>query len=115
MAVDSYFLLGLLGPAIGFLLVVGAIPVLIYSFRARNMRRGFIASRIALGLSLVSVLVSAILWIELFSGRYRNRNGDPVDYRDGDFAVYEVIAAFEALALLISLLSVMRRSAPRIS
>jgi hypothetical protein len=113
MAVDAYFLWAVLGPPLGFLLVLGAIPLLIYSFRTRNARRGFIASRIALGLSLVAVLVSTILWIELVSGRYRY--GDTVDYRDPDFVVYEVIAGFEALVLFASLLSVMRQRARRIA
>jgi hypothetical protein len=109
VAADWYFFWGVLGPPLGFLLVLDAIPLLIYGFCARNARRGLIASGIALILYLGSVLLSAILWIELVSGRFRY--GDPVDYHDPQFMVYEVIAAFEALALLTSLLSVLRQRA----
>jgi hypothetical protein len=105
--------LALLGPPLGFLFVVGATPLLIYSFCARNQRRSLIASRIALVLSLLSVVVSVILWIQLLSGYYRYAN--PVDYHDPHFVVYEVIAVFEALALLTSILSAVRQRARRMS
>jgi hypothetical protein len=113
VAVDWYGAVAFMGPIIGFFIVVGAIPLLIYSFCARNPRRAIIASRIALALSLISVLVSAILWLELLSGEYRY--GDPLDYHDPNFMVFEVIAIFEALALLTSILSVVTQRASRMS
>jgi hypothetical protein len=106
---DWYLILSILGPALGFLLVVGCIPFLIYSFCARNRRRGFTASKIAVVLSLLSVLASAILWVELISGYYRYDNR--VDYGDPDFMVWEVIAGLEALAVLVSILSAARQRA----
>ena len=109
MAADWYFIWFLLGPDIGFLLVVGAIPLAIYSFCARNRRRGRIASRIALVLSVFSVLLSALLWVTLIAGQYRY--GQPVDYRDGTMVVFEAIACLEALALLLSILSAVRQIA----
>jgi biotin transporter BioY len=111
VAVDSYLLFALLGPPLGFLFVVVAAPLLIYSFCARNQRRRFIASKIALVLSLLAVLVSAVLWLQLVTGYYRYSN--PVDYGDPQFVVYEVIAALEALALLASILSAVRQRARR--
>jgi hypothetical protein len=109
MAVDWYVIWFVLGPDIGFLFVVGAIPFAIYSFCVRNQRRGLIASRIALVLSLLSVLVSALLWITLISGQYRY--GQPVDYHDGMIVVLKAIAFLEAFALLISILSAVRQIA----
>ncbi|GLR83677.1 hypothetical protein [Bradyrhizobium iriomotense] len=106
---DWYFVLAVAGPPFGFLFVIGAIPFLIYSCRTSNAPRSLIASRIALILSLASVLVSIPLWISLLTGHHRN--GAPVDYYDHDFALFEVIAVFEALALLTAVLSAMRQRA----
>ena len=111
LAVDGYLLFAFLGPIVGFFFVVGATPFLIYSFCARNPRRRIIASRVALALSVMSVLVSAILWLQLFTGYYRYDNR--VDYRDPDFVVFEVIAALEALVLLASILNAVRQRARR--
>ncbi len=108
MSADWYLILGVHGPALGFLLVVGCIPFLIYGFCARNRLRAVTASKIAVVLSLLSVLASAILWVELISGYYRYDN--PVNYGDPDFIVWEVVAGLEALAVLVSLLSAVRRS-----
>lgn len=102
-----YFLFGLLDPAVGFVLVLGAIPVVIYSFVASNRRRGLIASRIAFVLSIFAIFVSTILWTELMTGRFPN--GNPVPYGDGDFVIYEIIAGLEALALLASAMSAVLR------
>lgn len=113
MTADWYLLLAVLGPPVGFLLLLIAVPFVIYSFCARNPRRGRVASRVGLALSVPAVLVSAVLWKQLLSGYYRY--DAPVDYGDPDFVVYEVIAALEALALLTSLLSAARQRALRSS
>jgi hypothetical protein len=109
VSADWYLILAVLGPALGFLLVVGCIPFLIYSFCARNRRRAFTASKIALVLSLLSVVASAILWLQLITGYYRYDN--KVDYGDPDFIVWEVVAGLEALAVLLSILSAVRQRA----
>ena len=109
MSADWYFLLAILGPALGFLLVVGSIPFLTYGFFARSRPRAFTASKIAVVLSLLSVLASAILWFQLISGYYRYDN--KVDYGDPDFVVWEVVAGLEALAVLVSLLGAARQRA----
>lgn len=106
MSADWYFLLGVLGPPVGFLLVLAAIPLAIYSLVARKARRGR-TRRIALILSVSSLLISAPLWITLLSGHHRN--GDAVNYHDRDFMVFEVIAACEAVALATSLLGAARQ------
>lgn len=107
MSADWYLILSILGPALGFLLVVGCIPFLIYSFCARDRPRACTASKIALVLSLASVLASAILWLQLITGYYRYDN--KVDYGDPDFVVWEIVAGLEALAVLVALLSVARQ------
>src|ERR1700722_18255196 len=112
LAVDGYLLFAFLGPIVGFFFVIGATPFLIYSFCARNPRRRIIASRVALVLSVMSVLVSAILWLQLFTGYYRYDNR--VDYRDPGFVVFEVIAGLEALTLLASVLNAVRQRARRV-
>jgi biotin transporter BioY len=109
VTVDAYVLFAFLGPIAGFFLVVAAIPPLIYSFCARKPRRRTIASRIALILAVLSVVMSTILWLQLISGYYRYKN--PVDYSDPHFIVFEVIAVLEALALLTSVLSAVRQRA----
>jgi biotin transporter BioY len=111
VSADWYLILSILGPALGFLLVVAAIPFLIYSFCARNRPRAFTASKIAVVLSLVSVLASALLWLQLITGYYRYDNR--VDYGDPDFIVWEVAAGLEAAAVLVSILSAARQRAHR--
>ncbi|WP_342363081.1 hypothetical protein [Terrarubrum flagellatum] len=113
MRADWYFLLALIGPIIGLLLVIVAIPLAIYSLCARNARRGLKTSKAALVLSALSILLSVILWIELMTGRFRN--GDPVNYGDPDFIFYEVVAILEVVALSISLLGVIRQKARSVS
>jgi hypothetical protein len=109
MTADWYLLLAVMGPFAGFLLLVAAGPFVIYSFCARNIRRGRTASRIGLALCLVAVLTSALLWKDLITGYYRY--DQPVNYGDPDFIIYEVIAGLELLALLTSVLSAMRHRA----
>lgn len=111
MTADWYLILAVLGPALGFLLVVGCIPFLIYSFCARNRLRAFTASKVATVLALLSVSASAILWLQLISGYYRSDS--PVDYRDPDFIVWEIVAGSEAVAVLLSILSVIRQRTRR--
>jgi hypothetical protein len=113
MTADWYLLLAMLGPVAGLCLLVAAVPFLVYSFCARNPRRGRAASKVGFVLNVLAVLVSAVLWKQLLSGYYRY--DAPVDYADPDFVVYEVIAALEALALLTSLLSAVRQRAHRSS
>ncbi|MGY8662606.1 hypothetical protein Q3C01_09590 [Bradyrhizobium sp. UFLA05-109] len=113
MGADWYFLWAVLGPPLGFLLVIGAIPFLIYSLFASNAPRSLTASRITLILALSSALVSGPLWVTLISGQLRD--GSAVDYHDRDFVVFEAIATSEALVLLASVLNVARRRARRIS
>ncbi|WP_342363082.1 hypothetical protein [Terrarubrum flagellatum] len=105
------FILVLVSPLVGLLLALGAIPFAIYSLRARNARRGLTTSRIALGLSLLSLIVSAVLWIEIISGQYLN--GSSLNYSDPDFLIYEVVAALEGVALVLSVLGFIKRHTRR--
>lgn len=94
------FVLAVAGPLIGFLLALAAVSMAAYSLCARNSRRNLITRRLALGLSLLSVFVSAPLWIEMISGRYLN--GATMKYDDPDLQFSKVIIALEAAALSLS-------------
>ena len=110
---DAYFAWSLLGPAVGFLFVVGATPFLIYNFCTHIARRGLIASTIALTLSFLSVISSALSWKQLLTGYIRYDFA--FDYRDPFNEFSEIIAVFEALVLLMSVLSLVRRKSRRLA
>jgi hypothetical protein len=96
------FLFALFGPVIGLLLALAAAPVVICAFCVRNPGSGLTLSVIALVLSVLAVLMSIFMWMELLSGE--------VNYADPVLLFYEIIAGIEALVLLASLLGVARRS-----
>ncbi|HZT88555.1 MAG TPA: hypothetical protein VFA12_11340 [Stellaceae bacterium] len=95
------------GPLLAFFLGAVAVPVVICSIFSRKYRRGLIASRIALGLTIASVLLSLEMWYELITGRLID--GHPVNYSDPDFWLYEFIGGLEAVVLAASILSLVRR------
>lgn len=97
-------MLALLGPMVAFLLILLNVPVVTYGFFTGRRRRGIIAGRIALVISILAVLMSALMWYELLTGRYPD--GTLVNYSDPDFVPYEVIGGLQALVLLFSILCV---------
>ncbi|HVH81976.1 MAG TPA: hypothetical protein VM782_21435 [Stellaceae bacterium] len=92
-----------------------AAPVAIYGLFARNRRRGFIASVIALVLSVLAVLMSIFMWVMTLSifltGRFPD--GTSVNYGDPILSFYEAIAIFQALVLLTCILGAVRQRAGR--
>ena len=97
----------MLGPIVGALLVVVGIPVSIYSTLTHQYRRGLIANRIAIRLSIAAVLLTLETWYELVTGRLLN--GKQVNYSDPDFPFYATIAGLEACAVAASLASSLRQ------
>lgn len=95
----------LLWGMLGLFFVCGAIALTIYGFRTRRPRRGFIASLVALALSVLSVWLSLPFWDTVLSGSYPN--GDAFHYDDMWPMVAFVVV--EALAILASIISAARQ------
>ena len=99
----------LLGGLIGFLLVLGAIGLVVYGFVTENARRGYIASLIALAISVVASLLSTPFWIVLLSGH--GSHGEPVTFAEAS-PIY-VLVSIEAFMMAASLLGSLRQRSRR--
>ena len=95
------------GPLLGFLLTVTAIPFLLVSFATRVPSRGRRASCVAQWLSIAAVILSALAWYEMTTGKFIS--GKPVDWSDPDLLLHKVIAYLEAFVLSLSLWEQLRR------
>ena len=109
MAGAGGLLLILMGGAIAIGLMGGAIALLLYGIATGNPRRGFIASMIALALSLLSALLSLPFWVVVLSGH--DTRGVPWHFGETWPAI--LLVAVEALAVLASLLGVARQGSRR--
>lgn len=109
MAGASGLIIILMGVAIAIVLMGGTIALLVYGIATGNPRRGFIASVIALALSLLSALLSSPIWALVLSGH--DTHGNPWHFSEIWAAV--VLLAVEALAILASLLGVARQRSRR--
>jgi hypothetical protein len=100
----------LAGPIVAFLLVLGAIPVVMFGLFTHKYRRGVTANRITLGLLIAAGLLSLVMWYELATGLI---NGEPIDYTDSDISTYKIIAGFQAFVLVTYILSTTLRRVRR--
>jgi hypothetical protein len=96
----------LLGGLLGLLLAGVAAALLVYGFVARNPRRGFKATVVALGLAIVAVLLSKTFWVVVLSGR--DTHGEPIRYDESVPPV--ILVVFEGLVLVAAVASVIRQS-----
>jgi hypothetical protein len=96
----------LLGGVLGLGLVVSVAGTLLYAAIGKNPRRGLIASAVALGLSLLAILVSLPFWTIVLSGR--STSGDKVDLTGSDFPIAVPVLA-EGLVFGFALTMFVRR------
>jgi len=96
----------LLGGLLGFLLAGVAAGLLVYGLVARDPRRGFKATVVALGLAMVAVLLSKTFWIVMLSGR--DTHGEPIRY--GESAPPVILVVVEGLVLVAAVASVTRQA-----
>ena len=96
----------LLGGLLGLGLVGGVVAILVYAAVGKNPRRGLVASAVALGLSLLAILVSLPFWIIVVSGR--STYGEKVDLTGSDFPIAVPVLA-EGLILGFALTMFVRR------
>ena len=106
MANAGGLLVVLVGGLIGLCLVAGGIALLVYGVVARNPRRGFAASLIALVLTLLAALLSTPFWIVVLSGR--DTHGERLNY--GESSPLVAVVAVEALAIAAAVAGIVRQS-----
>ncbi|OAI42679.1 hypothetical protein AYO41_00665 [Verrucomicrobia bacterium SCGC AG-212-E04] len=96
----------LLGGLLGFLLAGVAAGLLVYGFVARNPRRGFKATVVALGLAIAAVFLSKTFWVVVLSGR--DTHGEPIRY--GETVPPVILVVVEGLVLVAAAAIVIRQA-----
>ncbi|HWZ89707.1 MAG TPA: hypothetical protein VNW92_12675 [Polyangiaceae bacterium] len=105
MANAGGLLVVLIAGLVGLGLVVGTVALLAYGLVARDARRGFTASLVALGFAVVAALLSTPFWIVVLSGR--DTHGERLNY--GESVPLVAVVAVETLAIAASLGGVLRQ------
>jgi hypothetical protein len=109
MANAGGLLIVLLACLVGLALVVGSVALLVYGVAARDPRRGFTASVVALGFALVAAFLSTPFWLVVLSGR--DTHGEPLQY--GESLPIVGVVVVEALAIVAAAGGVIRQGRRR--